>query len=71
MKNQPCRCLWRGLALQITRTTFLRLMTLQDSHMRLTEARTFIKQVFRVLKSEIWGKNSPVEVSPPARFTLN
>jgi hypothetical protein len=37
----PCRCLCFGLV-QITRTTPLRWMILQLSHIFLTEARTFI-----------------------------
>jgi len=40
--NQPWRCLCFGSALQITRTTPLRLTILQLRHNFLTEARTFI-----------------------------
>src|SRR4051812_19597690 len=39
--SYPCRCLCLGLV-QITRTTPLRWMTLQLSHIFLTEALTFI-----------------------------
>src|SRR5690625_609033 len=38
---QPCRCLCRGFV-QMTRTTPLRRITLQLSHIFLTEGRTFI-----------------------------
>src|SRR5690606_34409813 len=40
--NQPWRCLWRGSALQITRTTPSRRTILQLRHSFLTDARTFI-----------------------------
>src|SRR4051812_48805697 len=43
----PWTCLWRGLLLQMTRTLPWRLITLQCSHMRLTEGRTFIGLLFR------------------------
>src|SRR6266850_2665142 len=38
---QPCRCLWRGFAVQITRTTPLRRITLHFTQIFFTEARTF------------------------------
>jgi hypothetical protein len=41
-ENQPCRCLWRGSLLQITRTTPLRLITLQLRQIRFTDACTFM-----------------------------
>ena len=41
MNFYPCRCLCLGFV-QITRTTPLRWMTLQLSHIFFTEARTFI-----------------------------
>jgi hypothetical protein len=41
-RNQPCRCLWRGSELQITRTTPFRRIILQSSQRLLTEALTFI-----------------------------
>ena len=39
----PWRCLWRGFLLHITRTTPWRLITLQYSHIGLTDGLTFIK----------------------------
>src|ERR1700730_7171459 len=39
--SSPCLCLWRGLAAQITRTTFLRRITLHFTQIFFTEARTF------------------------------
>jgi|GEM_PF-2407425 len=39
---QPWRCLCRGSELQITRTTPLRLMTLQLRQIFFTDARTFM-----------------------------
>src|SRR5471030_293642 len=38
----PCTCLCLGLTLQMTRTRPSRRITLQFSHMRLTDGRTFI-----------------------------
>src|SRR6185437_12303437 len=38
----PCRCLWRGLLLQMTMVRPCRLMTRQRSHMGLTDGRTFM-----------------------------
>src|SRR5438046_9344665 len=37
----PCRCVWRGFAVQITRTTPLRRITLHFTQIFFTEARTF------------------------------
>ena len=42
----PWRCLWRGSFEQITRTTPLRLMTLQLRHIRFTDASTFMSESF-------------------------
>lgn len=39
----PWRCLCLGFLLQMTRTTPLRLMILQDSHIRRTDGLTFIR----------------------------
>jgi hypothetical protein len=43
--GQPCRCLCRGFW-QITRTAPPRRMTLHFSHMGLTDARTFIREIY-------------------------
>jgi hypothetical protein len=40
--DQPCRCLWRGSVLQITRTAPRRRTTLQLRQIFFTDARTFI-----------------------------
>ena len=40
----PCRCLCLGVLEQITRTTPLRLITLQLAHIFLTDGRTFISK---------------------------
>src|SRR3954470_21625702 len=40
--DYPCRCLWRGLAEQMTRTTPLRRMTLHFTQIFFTDARTFM-----------------------------
>jgi len=40
--DQPCRCLWRGFAEQMTKFLPLRRTILQLSQMRLTLDRTFM-----------------------------
>ena len=39
----PCLCLWRGFLLQMIRTTPLRRITRQNSHIGLTDGFTFMR----------------------------
>ena len=72
--SYPCRCLCRGSLLQITRTTPLRLITLQLRQIRFTDASTFMSHSCSILRYfarntmrprvKSYGVSSTVTLSP-------
>src|ERR1700736_5334355 len=65
----PCRCLWRGF-LQTTRTTFLRLITLQLSQSRFTDGLTFIASDSARQEPTGGQKNAARRETPPGAFLV-